>query len=275
MQHRFFSTKAGFILPLVMLLVGALAIGSSPHALAHGDGEPHPAHIHAGTCAELGDVVAPLSNVSSEYLVDGTVSAGEAVGPESAIPVEVSVTTVALPLADIIAGGHAINIHESEANIGNYIACGDIGGTLLNGNQLPVGLGALNDSGYTGVAMLTDDGNGNTTVTVSLIHSSGDAAGGETAADDSTVSTADGLSVSIKDFLYSPEPAEVTVGQTITWTNEDGVPHTATQKPSGSGFQSSTIASGESFSFTFETAGTFEYFCEFHPNMVGTVIVSE
>ena len=52
----------------------------------------------------------------------------------------------------------------------NYIACGDIGGTLMNGNQLPVGLGTLNDSGYTGVAMLTDDGYGNTTVTVSLIH---------------------------------------------------------------------------------------------------------
>ena len=86
-----------------------------------------------------------------------------------------------------------------------------------------------------------------------------------TAATDDSAVAADGLQFRSKISSLHPDPVEVTVGDTITWTNEDGVPHTATQKPSGSGFQSGTIASGSTFSFTFDTAGTFEYFCEFHP----------
>ena len=55
----------------------------------------HPAHIHAGTCAELGDVVFPLSDVGASWLVDGTPMAGEdMMGGSDAIPVMVSVTTV-------------------------------------------------------------------------------------------------------------------------------------------------------------------------------------
>lgn len=129
----------------------------------------HPAHIHSGTCAELGDVVFPLSDVSSAMMMDGTPMAmGEMMGASAAIPVEWSVTTVAAPLADIVSGGHAINIHESAENIGNYIACGDIGGTMMGTSDLAIGLGALNDSGYSGIATLHDNGDGTTTVTVYL-----------------------------------------------------------------------------------------------------------
>ncbi len=131
---------------------------------------PHPAHIHAGSCPEPGDVVVGLSDVSFDMNVDGTASAGaETVGQASAIPVEASVTTVPLALADIAAGQHAINVHASAEDMGTYIACGDIGGTTIGTSDLPIGLGELNDSGASGVAWLHDNGDGTTTVSVFIV----------------------------------------------------------------------------------------------------------
>jgi polyisoprenoid-binding protein YceI len=66
--------------------------------------DPQPAHIHSGTCAELGDVVYPLTNVEGGS----------------------SETDVAAPLEDLQGADFAINVHMSEADIGNYVACGDI-----------------------------------------------------------------------------------------------------------------------------------------------------
>lgn len=125
----------------------------------------HPAHIHAGTCAELGDVVVPLENV------EDISAGGEAAGPDSAHAVEISRTFVDIPLDDIIAGGHAINVHLSDDEIGTYIACGDVGGVLTEEGgrtHLIMGLGELNDSGYTGIAWLGSDDD-QTEVVVQLI----------------------------------------------------------------------------------------------------------
>jgi hypothetical protein len=126
----------------------------------------HPAHIHAGTCAELGDVVFPLEN-----LVD-LAATGEVVGSDSAIMTVTSRTVVDATLDDILAGEHAVNIHLSDDEIGTYIACGNIGGVLApseaDGPGLVIGLGELNDSGWAGVAWLGDVG-GQTEVVVTLI----------------------------------------------------------------------------------------------------------
>ena len=64
-----------------------------------------------------------------------------------------------MPLHDIMAGGHAINVHLSAEEIDTYIACGDIGGAVPTDegeeeNELIIGLGELNDSGHTGIAWL-------------------------------------------------------------------------------------------------------------------------
>jgi hypothetical protein len=72
---------------------------------------------------------------------------------------------------DIIEGGHAVNVHLSDEEIGEYIACGDIGGDLTEEGgrtHLIIGLGELNDSGYSGVAWLGESGN-QTEVAVQLI----------------------------------------------------------------------------------------------------------
>ncbi len=76
---------------------------------------------------------------------------------------------------------------------------------------------------------------------------------------------------------YSPNPIQVSVGTTITWTNDDAQPHTVTSgenaTPDGR-FDSSIMTPAAIFEHTFAEAGEVPYFCILHPNMVGTVSVS-
>lgn len=113
-----------------------------------------PAHVHSGTCAELGDVVAPLTSLT---LAGGGTGADESVSDDisMAIPAEYSFTTVPLSLDEMMAADHAINVHESPENIQTYISCGDIGGTVDANGTLVVGLRELNGSDYAGIAVLS------------------------------------------------------------------------------------------------------------------------
>src|SRR5687768_4659164 len=77
--------------------------------------------------------------------------------------------------------------------------------------------------------------------------------------------------VDIRDFAFSPRTVEVRVGDTVTWTNRDGVAHTATAQ-NGS-FDTGLLAEGESGSVRFRSAGTYRYVCTPHPQMTGTVVV--
>ena len=63
----------------------------------------------------------------------------------------------------------------------------------------------------------------------------------------------------------------IKVGDTVTWTNRDSAPHTATAN--GGSFDTDRLETGESGSFTFTSAGTFDYFCAIHPSMKGKIIV--
>ncbi len=68
-------------------------------------------------------------------------------------------------------------------------------------------------------------------------------------------------------------PGEITVvpGTTVTWVNKEAMPHTVVDL--NKGFRSKTLAKDASFSFTFATAGDYDYLCSIHPNMKGKVIV--
>jgi plastocyanin len=81
------------------------------------------------------------------------------------------------------------------------------------------------------------------------------------------------LAISIADFAFDPATAEVAVGTTITWTNDDAAPHTVTSDDGA--FDSGTLDPGGSFSFTFEEAGSFAYHCDIHPSMTASVEVAE
>lgn len=279
-RQRLFSLGAPAAVLALTVGLGSGAVG------AQETGDDHPAHIHAGTCAELGDVVFPLSNVTAGgamaamAAMTGSPEAGagaamgEAMGPDSAIPVESSYTVVDADLATIVEGGHAINVHLSEDEIGTYIACGDIGGSLMpgmagEGGLLLVGLGALNDSGHTGVAALQEMGE-QTGVTVFLVASDGAGAAGTPAA--AADPTAEEAAVAIVDFAFEPTETTIPVGGSVTWTNEASAPHTATGFE-GADFQSGTLTQGETFTETFDEAGTYQYRCEFHASMLATVVV--
>ena len=305
--HRF----GRFSAPLALIVAGATGLSViSGVMVTRAQDEvdaPHPVHIHTGTCDNLGDVVVPLTDIKLN-------TAGESFGLPSAVPVEQSETDVAISMSDLLASPHAINAHESADAIQNYIACGDIGGRVVDGDLL-IGLREINSSGHSGIARLETDDDGvevylylaeDMTEAPSDAPAASDAAPADATqapaadatqapADDAAAATDDAAAteeaaatddvavddaaavveeapVDIRDFAFSPNPIEVAVGGTITWTNQDGVPHTTTAELREV-MQSGAISPGTSFSQTFDTAGEFPYFCEFHPNMQGSIVV--
>ena len=79
------------------------------------------------------------------------------------------------------------------------------------------------------------------------------------------------IHVAIDNFTFSPQQITVKAGDTVIWTNRDDIPHTATSTTKS--FGSAALDTGESFSFTFATPGSFSYFCALHPHMTGSVVV--
>jgi plastocyanin len=77
--------------------------------------------------------------------------------------------------------------------------------------------------------------------------------------------------VTIDNFTFSPKPLTVTVGTTVKWVNRDDIPHTVVEK--NTVFRSKALDTDDSYSYTFTSAGTFDYFCGLHPHMVGQIIV--
>jgi nitrite reductase (NO-forming) len=77
--------------------------------------------------------------------------------------------------------------------------------------------------------------------------------------------------------FFKPSPAKIAVGSTITWTNDDTLPHTVTsgnpEKGADGIFDSGIMNAGKSFSHTFDKAGISKYYCAVHPWMIGTVMV--
>lgn len=82
-------------------------------------------------------------------------------------------------------------------------------------------------------------------------------------------------SVTIENFAFSPANITVKKGTAVTWVNKDSTPHTVTENDGQTGPDSGTMAKDGSYTFTFNTVGKFQYHCTFHPNMVGTVTVTE
>ncbi|MDQ3705556.1 MAG: cupredoxin domain-containing protein [Chloroflexota bacterium] len=78
--------------------------------------------------------------------------------------------------------------------------------------------------------------------------------------------------VSVLDFSYSPGTINVQQGATVRWTNNGAAPHTVSSVPAGQ-FESGNMNSGQTFQFTFNTPGTYNYKCAYHSNMTGTVNV--
>lgn len=102
---------------------------------------------------------------------------------------------------------------------------------------------------------------------------------GCTAQNGGTTTTPDGGNdVTMKNLQFDPKEITISVGEAITWTNEDALPHDVTPKgnttswsPGGKG----GMTKDETFTRTFDTAGVFEYYCQEHgTSMSGKVTVT-
>jgi plastocyanin len=79
------------------------------------------------------------------------------------------------------------------------------------------------------------------------------------------------MELKIDNFTFAPQRLAVKAGTTVTWINDDDIPHTVAS--STKLFKSNALDTNDKFSFTFTTPGTYEYFCSLHPHMTGTIVV--
>lgn len=96
----------------------------------------------------------------------------------------------------------------------------------------------------------------------------------DTGSDTPETNTVAASEIEIEDFKFGPANITVKKGTTVTWTNKDSAPHNVISDGPGS-LESETLNQGDTYQFTFNEVGTFNYICTFHSGMSGTVTVTE
>lgn len=176
-RSRVLSTAALTAAMTVAVAAAGFAQDATPTAMEDAADGAFPNHLHLGTCDDLNpEPAAPLADLQFPDWVASLAGENDAdievVLPDPAdfgnapIPVAVATTEVAVPMSEILAGGHALNVHN-PADPSEYVACGNVGGVPDERGDLFIGLAEQNDSGYSGAAWFHDNG-GSTTVVVLL-----------------------------------------------------------------------------------------------------------
>ena len=159
--------------------------------------------------------------------------------------------------------------------------------TIIGANPVDVDLGAtysdagatatdVHDGDLTSSITVSSNVDTNTAGTYTVTYTVSDAAGNQ-ATETRTVNVIDNSNnptthyIDIQGYAFSPSSITINVGDTIVWTNYDSASHTVTSNDGT--FDSGGISTGNTFSFTFTSAGTFNYYCAPHPNMTGSVTV--
>jgi plastocyanin len=120
---------------------------------------------------------------------------------------------------------------------------------------------------------------GNGTMMTGNMSGNATTGGNQTASPGSTVIISPGSSTPSNAKFFDPPTLKVAKGTTVTWKNADSTLHTVTSgtaegNESGTSFDSSYLAGGKTFQWTFSTPGTFDYYCTLHPYMKGQIVVS-
>jgi nitrite reductase (NO-forming) len=179
-----------------------------------------------------------------------------------------------------VTGGAAANATEAGTQPAaqnqtlDVVDANATGGNATGGNATDLAAGAPDTAAQVGTNA-TETAGGNATGAAGTENATGTGAtGGQGGA--TGVSIVPGSS-SLTTDAYAPNPVQVSTGATVTWTNDDAQPHTATSgenaTPDGR-FDSGIMPPAGTFDFQFTEAGEYPYFCLLHPNMVGTVSVS-
>ena len=132
--------------PLWLAIVASLATLCIVQTVsAQDESTAYPAHIHAGTCDDIGEVEASLEDLMEP--------AGDRVGGEEASVAAASFSIIPNSLDSLLSDSFAIDVHQEGDD--DAIACGEIGGVLDDRGALIIGLRPLDDSGFSGIAYLT------------------------------------------------------------------------------------------------------------------------
>jgi plastocyanin len=119
-------------------------------------------------------------------------------------------------------------------------------------------------------------GNGTATEQTTATETTDTAATDEDAAGRDGAGAGEQVEIDVVDIDYEPREATVPAGSTVTWTNTGDLPHTVTKDEGpGDDFDSGTLAPGDTYEQTFDTAGTIDYVCTIHANQRGTVVVEQ
>lgn len=136
---------------------------------------PHPVAIHEGTCLEpTAEPTYPIGDAGERTDdADETPTLEDVRGTPSGLGVDVAAATIDVNLDDLLTDDrpYILMVHESAETYDTYIACSEIGGAVVD-DSLLLGIRPLNNSEYTGVAVITADGD-QTEVTAYLINLTG------------------------------------------------------------------------------------------------------
>ena len=165
----------GVTIPLIALALAFLLSGGAQTSAQ--ETEEHAVRLLLGTCAAPGGMAFELTPFEADTTLDGTpVPVPDVTGAESALPIEVSTTTIEASLSDLVDEPHALAIFDGDEASDRLIACGDVGGPLsrqmagmvMPGDELIVGLAERGDSAHAGIALLRADG-ADAVVTIYLV----------------------------------------------------------------------------------------------------------
>jgi len=228
--------------------------------------------------SEFGTLLTQLDNQTSIAVSFITPTYGDSPAPSASLPFTGNAvwlhTSDGTPFAALYTVSAAVLPSEIQNNVSNPVETTD---TVTPEDDE---VDAAEDAGATDTGEIDTE---NITATDTEGATEEEAEGADTN-EEVTVRIPQGSSELTED-AYVPNPVEVNVGDTVTWINDDITPHTATSGSSSSGstgmFGGTDDApeiigpDGDAQSFTFDEAGEFEYYCTLHPNMVGTVVVTE
>lgn len=97
-------------------------------------------------------------------------------------------------------------------------------------------------------------------------------AGSQSSQKDAARQKEDAYTVKIDNFSFNPATLTVPAGTTVTWINNDDIPHTVVSAE-GDAIKSPVLDTDEKFTYTFAKAGTYSYYCSVHPKMTGRIVV--
>jgi plastocyanin len=100
---------------------------------------------------------------------------------------------------------------------------------------------------------------------------SGGGASAPAAGSGGSTATSKDVTIEVKNFAFTPKNLTVSTGTKVTWKFDDSAGHTATAN--GGAFKSPTLSNGKTYSFTFNTPGTYPYICSIHQYMTATITV--